>query len=274
MPERDRAPWGAPCWVDLQTSDLARAVDFYGTVLGWRTSPTGPQAGEDYLTFTRDGVPVAGVMPSAARDGAPGAAPDAVRNVWSTYLAVPDAADAVEVAVSAGALVLARPTAMGEAGVLAFLVDADGAGVGLWQPTGFPGFGMLGEPGSPVWFELHSRDYLGALRFYRQVFDWQTESLGDTDEFRYSRALVDGRPVAGVMDVSDVLPARMAPYWMFYAAVADVDHAVATALGLGGTVTEPAVDTSFGRLAGLTDPMGARFRVIAAATADGAGPAR
>jgi hypothetical protein len=37
----------------------------------------------------------------------------------------------------------------------------------------------------------------------------------------------------------------------------------ATAVELGGTVTQPAMDTPYGRLAGAADPTGALFKLIA-----------
>ncbi|MGH9004642.1 MAG: VOC family protein, partial [Acidimicrobiia bacterium] len=34
MPTRDSAPLGAPCWIDLFTSDTEKAKTFYGELLG------------------------------------------------------------------------------------------------------------------------------------------------------------------------------------------------------------------------------------------------
>ena len=50
--------------------------------------------------------------------------------------------------------------------------------------------------------------------------------------------------------------------WDIFVAVADCDAAVAKAQELGGSVAVPAVDSSVGRFAGLTDPHGAPFGVI------------
>ncbi|MGH3888170.1 MAG: hypothetical protein ACRDSZ_16670 [Pseudonocardiaceae bacterium] len=35
MPTRDTAPIGAPCWVDLLTSDTGRSRAFYCQLFGW-----------------------------------------------------------------------------------------------------------------------------------------------------------------------------------------------------------------------------------------------
>jgi uncharacterized protein len=42
VPIRDDAPLGAPCWIDLTTSDVDRAQDFYGMVFGWTFESAGP----------------------------------------------------------------------------------------------------------------------------------------------------------------------------------------------------------------------------------------
>ena len=42
MPVRETAPLGAPIWIDLTTSDLDAAQEFYGAVFGWTFDPTVP----------------------------------------------------------------------------------------------------------------------------------------------------------------------------------------------------------------------------------------
>ena len=61
MPVRHGAPLGAPCWIDLTSSDLGRARDFYGAVFGWTFESAGPQYG-GYVNAANDGHPVAGLM--------------------------------------------------------------------------------------------------------------------------------------------------------------------------------------------------------------------
>ena len=54
MPIRNDAPLGAPCWLDLLTSDLQRAQDFYGAVFGWTFESAGPEYG-GYVNAAKDG---------------------------------------------------------------------------------------------------------------------------------------------------------------------------------------------------------------------------
>ena len=44
MPKRDSAPVGAPCWLDVFTSDPDKTRAFYGPLFGWKAD----EAGEEY----------------------------------------------------------------------------------------------------------------------------------------------------------------------------------------------------------------------------------
>jgi uncharacterized protein len=267
MPTRIAAPTGAPCWVDLLTSDVDRARDFYCGLFGWTAGDPAPEFG-GYFMFLRDGMPIAGGM--KADDQAP------VSDVWSTYLAVDDAAKTLESAVAHGGQVVVAPMPIADLGSMGFLVDTGGAGIGLWQPHQFPGFMTLGEPGAPSWFELCTRDYDGALTFYREVFGWQTQVTSDTADFRYSTmtepGTADGQ-LAGVMDGRTFLPEAAPAQWAVYFGVEDADTAVARVVELGGAVVEPAQDTPFGRLAGVSDATGGYFKLVAGNDAMPAGDA-
>ena len=60
---------GAPCWIDLFSSDTKRAKEFYGRLFGWTTGP-GPEYG-GYFIFQKDGKAVAGCMGNKRRVGPP-----------------------------------------------------------------------------------------------------------------------------------------------------------------------------------------------------------
>ena len=93
MPQRDTAPLGAPCWVDLMTSDPDKTRAFYAELFGWKVDDPGPDYG-GYVNFIKDGVPIAGSMGSAAGRAA---------SFWTIYLAVADAAKTVDAAAAARA---------------------------------------------------------------------------------------------------------------------------------------------------------------------------
>ncbi len=254
MPARDTAPIGAPCWVDLMTSDTDRSRAFYGELFGWTSDgPTETFGG--YFNFAKDGVPVAGCMGNQAGSGMP--------DVWSVYLATDDATKTVEAATANGGQVYVEPMEVEDLGTMAVLADAGGAAIGLWQPGTFPGFGITAESGCPAWFELFTRDHDAAAAFYRDVFRWDTKAVGDTPEFRYTTLVHGDSQLAGIMDASAFLPEGVPDHWSVYFAVDDADAALAKVVELGGSIVAPAEDTPYGRLATAADPNGARFKLVA-----------
>ncbi len=255
MPTRDSAPTGSPCWADLWTSDVEGSRKFYSDLFGWEAQEPSPEFG-GYFMFTRDGVPTAGAM-----GGSMGAMP--ATNTWKIYLQTDDAAKAVEAAEGEGAQLVSPVMPVADLGSQAVLVDPTGAEVGAWQPGTFPGFTVLNEPGAPSWFELHTRDHSTAVAFYRSVFGWDTNAVGDSDEFRYTvmrNPGVEGE-LAGIMDASGFLPEGVPAHWSVYWEVDDVDATVAKVKSLGGSVVMDAVDTPYGRLATVVDPAGAEFKL-------------
>ena len=254
MPTRETAPIGAPCWVDLMTSDTGRTRAFYCDLFGWVAEDPDEEHG-GYFNFTKDGVRVAGCMANQPGSGVP--------DVWSVHLATDDAAKTVEAAVANGGQVHVQPMAVGDLGTMAFVGDSGGAGIGVWQPGLHKGFGVYGETGTPAWFELLTLDYDAAVGFYRNVFRWDTHVTGDTPEFRYT-TLVDGETwLAGIMDASGFLPDGVPAHWSVYFGVEDTDATLARLVDLGGSVLQPAEDTPYGRLAAAADPTGARFKLVA-----------
>ena len=254
MPTRDSAPIGAPCWVDLMTSDTERSRAFYGQLFGWSAAEPSEEFG-GYFNFTKDGVLVAGCMPRQ-----PGLS---VPDIWSVYLATDDARKTVDAAVAHGGRVHVHAMDVSDLGTMAVVSDPGDAGVGVWQPGLHRGFGVVEEPGTPSWFELSTRDYQGAVGFYREVFCWDTHVVSDTPEFRYTTLRHGESWLAGIMDASGFLPDGVPAHWSVYFGVDDTDATLATIVDLGGSILVAAQDTPYGRLATAADPTGARFKLVA-----------
>jgi uncharacterized protein len=254
MTRRDTAPLGAPCWADLWTSDVEGSRRFYAELFGWEAQdPSAEFAG--YFMFARDGEPVAGGMGDMGDVAAD--------NTWKVYLATADAAATVVAAGSNGGQAMFDATPVADLGNQTVLVGPDGAVVGAWEAGTFPGFVVLDEPGAPGWFELHTRGYAEAVPFYRSVFGWQTEVAFDTDELRYTVQVdpADGTQLAGVVDAGTWMPEGAASRWTIYWGTTDTDASVADVVRLGGTVVDGPVDTPYGRIATVTDPSGAEFKL-------------
>jgi hypothetical protein len=255
MTTRDKTPIGSPCWTDLWTSDPKTTSAFYGDLFGWEAQEPSPALG-GYFMFTRNGVPVAGGM------GDMGDVP--ANNTWKIYLASTDAARTTEAAEAAGAQVVSAAMPVADLGVQAVLVDPTGADVGVWEPRAFPGITVLNERGAPSWFELHTRDHDRAVAFYRSVFHWQTNAIGDTDGFRYTtmRDPASGTELAGIMNASQSLPDDAPAAWVVYFDVDDTDLTLEHTEELGGYIVRAAEDTPYGRIAIAADPCGAEFFLI------------
>jgi predicted enzyme related to lactoylglutathione lyase len=253
MPAPDTTVPGAPIWVDIFTSDPERARAFYSELFGW-VADEGVEEFGGYFNFTKDGKRVAGGMKN---DGAMGA-PD----TWTIYLASSDADATVAAAEAAGGHVVVPVGRVGDLGRFAVLGDPGGAGVGLWESGAHTGFEVIGEPGTPSWFELHTSEYDASLAFYRDVFGWVLFTAVDTPEFRYTTHTGPEPQYAGVVDASQWRPEGPPAEWFVYFGVDDADKTVEQVVELGGAVIDPAEDTPYGRLATVSDPTGTKFKLL------------
>jgi uncharacterized protein len=253
MPTRESAPVGAPCWIDLFSSDTDKARAFYGELFGWTSEQGGEEVG-GYITFAKNGVPVAGCMHNDGETGMP--------DGWSMYLASDDIKATVDAVKANGGKIDAEPMPVLDLGSMAFATDVGGAFFGMWQPGTHQGFGVHGEPGAPSWFELFTRDYDSSVDFYRKVFAWDTHTVGDTPDFRYTTLGEGDDALAGIMDASAFLPEGVPAQWSIYFGVEDADASLARIVELGGSIVEPADDTPYGRLARAADPTGAQFKLL------------
>jgi predicted enzyme related to lactoylglutathione lyase len=251
MPTRDGAPNGAPCWIELFTSDVERSRAFYGELFGWTSEDPKAEFGGYFNSFV-DGVMVAGGMQN---DGASG--PDR----WNVYLASADAGQTVEAAAAQGAQIVVPAMDVMDLGTMAVMIDPGGAGIGAWTGGTHKGFGVIDEPGAPTWFELHTRAYDDSVDFYRKVFGWDAHTTSDSPEFRYTTLGLDENALAGVMDSANFLAAGEPSSWQVYFRVNDTDETIKKVTALGGSVFTEGHDSPHGRLAVVADPTGARFRL-------------
>jgi len=107
------------------------------------------------------------------------------------------------------------------------------------------------------WNELLARDVERAKRFYQETIGWHFEPMaGHTGT--YWCAILNGKPVAGILPIDKPEFDGMPEGWMSYLAVDDVDARVAKATKAGAKLMRPIFDVpGVGRIAILTEPGGA-----------------
>jgi predicted enzyme related to lactoylglutathione lyase len=251
MPEVKEYEPGTPSWVDLGSPDIDASAAFYGGLFGWAFESAGPvEETGGYGMFTLRGKNVAGIGPQMNADQPP---------YWTMYVSVPDI-DATAARVDAhGGTILVEPMEVMTAGKMAVFLDSVGAPVSAWQPLEHIGAEIVNEPGAFTWAELRTAEVGPATGFYERVFNWVAEPI-EMDGTSYTMWKLGDHPVGGMMADSEGHSR-----WDISFAVADCDAAIAKAQELGGSVVQAAVDSSVGRFAGLADPHGATFGVIALA---------
>jgi predicted enzyme related to lactoylglutathione lyase len=255
MSERTSYPNGMPSWVDLASPDVDASVAFYGGLFGWEYAPAGPpeETGGYGMFSLRDKL-VAGVGPLQNATQPP---------VWSTYVAVDDADATVAKAADAGGQVAMAPMDVMDAGRMAFLIDPDGAFVGIWQAARHIGAELVNEPGALGWNELVCREPQTASAFYTRVFGWEPIPLQASGQ-GYTVFNLDGRAIGGMTKMADRFPEGSPPIWIPYFVVAAADASARRAEELGGTVAVGPFDVpGAGRIAMISDPNETAFSIIA-----------
>lgn len=251
---------GTPSWVDISTPDVDAGVAFYGTLFGWDATDADEESG-GYRMFSQDGHNVAGIGPTRSPEEP---------SAWMTYVTVESADETAAAVEAAGGSTVAPPMDVMTAGRMAVFTDDSGAYFAVWEPNEHIGCELVNEPNSLTWNEVRTRDTEAAKRFYKAVFGWETMAFEGMAGYsiwgpRPGFGPDEGRGGLFDMDVGG-MPAEVPPHWGVAFAVEDADATVARATELGATVAMPPMDSEIGRMAGLIDPAGASFVVIALAT--------
>ncbi|MFE2757277.1 VOC family protein [Actinosynnema sp. NPDC059335] len=233
---------GAPCWVDLATTDLDATRDFYTGLFGWHFADSAGGA-----VATVDGVPVAELV-AADQPSA-----------WTLYLNTPHARATAEKAHVLGGTVLAEPSDS-----VTVLADPTGAVVGFRHVPQDWLFGADGH-GAYAWAELNTRDGHAADAFFGELCGFEITQIGDGQAVDYTLWAVQGHTVLGRQRMGRAFSPDTPPHWMVYFTAAPeigADSVATRVLELGGLVTVEPYDTPFGRITVVADHTGAVFSVI------------
>ena len=126
MTENIKPQPGTICWNELNASDLEAAKKFYTEVMGWTCQEIPDQK---YTLFLQEGEPIAGLMDTAFIENG-----DQIPPNWFVYLTVANMDEALAKVISNGGAVMKEPFHVADTGVIAIIVDAAKAVLGLIEP--------------------------------------------------------------------------------------------------------------------------------------------
>ncbi len=112
--------------IELQTTDLKKARDFYSRLFDWKLEDA-QMPGFGTYTMINVGEGTGGGMMASQNPGAP--------SQWLSYVNVDDLASATRKAKELGAKVVADSIPVTDMGKFSIIVDPTGATLGLWQST-------------------------------------------------------------------------------------------------------------------------------------------
>jgi len=111
--------------VELQTTDLKKARDFYARLFDWKLEDTQVPGFGTYTMLSVGEGTGGGMM--AAQPGMP--------SHWLAYVNVDDVASMTRKAKELGAKVILDVTPVADMGKFTIITDPTGATLGLWQST-------------------------------------------------------------------------------------------------------------------------------------------
>ena len=113
--------------VELNTSDLAKAKQFYGSLFGWKLEEMPMPGGGGSYTMINVGEGTGGGMMSMLPPGTP--------PHWLAYVGVDDVTASTARAKQLGATVLQDVMKVADYGTMSVIKDPTGAVIAMWQPN-------------------------------------------------------------------------------------------------------------------------------------------
>lgn len=258
MPNPDQHAAGDFVWMELATTDLPGAKQFYGALFGWRPCdiPMGPDfVYTMFLHHNRDACAAYTMKPEDQALGIP--------SHWLLYVAVDNADEAVSRALQLGGQPLSPAFDIPGVGRMAVIRDPVGAIFAIFQPGSHRGMGIVAEDGAFCWADLETPDRQLAAKFYGDLFGWEFMLGKDKDPNGYLH-IKNGDRFIGGLPSSRELPPNVPPHWLGYFQCENCENQTATALALGAAIKVPPmiVEGQF-HFSVLADPQGAVFALFA-----------
>lgn len=245
---------GTPCWIELITTNLEAAQEFYTNLFDWQYETHSDPVSGEHVIALREGYPVASLRAASGEESS-----------WRLYLATAECDQAVRQAEQHGATLTVPINHVPKVGRKAVLVEPADSEFGLLEPEETWEFDV-GLPGTLMWAELITIKAQTADVFFQSLFDYTAQQFGTEGRSDYSVwFLGEDSVLARVSMIRDYITESTKPHWLLYLGVdpsIGTDELVHRAIAHGARVRVDPYDSSSGRTAVLRDPTGARFAVI------------
>ncbi len=114
------------CHIELNTSDVGAATEFYGELFEWKVDAM-PMGDEEYMMVDTGEEPGGGIMKAPVPE---------MPSCWMVYVQVEDAAATAARCKELGGAVVVEKTPIPGIGFFAMLADPTGAHIGVFEPKG------------------------------------------------------------------------------------------------------------------------------------------
>jgi predicted enzyme related to lactoylglutathione lyase len=250
MSEKRYVGPGKFVWHELATSDVDRAVEYYGRLFKWSFKDLYRGESGMYRSFGADGVDFGGIVTlEHGSDKQPG---------WLPYVTVENVDQGVANAEQLNGTVITSASDVAGFGRCAVVRDPTGTPIAL-HAGGDPREELYQgppRPGSIIWNDLICRDPQAAGKFYCGVFGWQAFTIDLEDQGTYFLLRRGDVNEAGILLKPDAAVGGSS--WLPYVAVEDLDVSCVEAAHYGGAIHVPPSDLhGAGRFAVTGDPTGA-----------------
>ena len=248
---------GRPLWYELMTTDMKAAEKFYKNVVGWTAAPFDGSP-QPYTMFNRNSdIPVGGVMNRPEGMNAP--------PFWAMYVGFPKLEEGVAKVKSLGGSELSPVIDIPNVGRMQMVKDPQGAAFYLYEPASDQQMPEAApELGEASWHELMTTDAAAAMKFYSDLFGWQsTETMDMGPMGKYYMFGRSQGSIGGMMTITPDMP-KMPPNWGIYFRVPDINDAVEKIKANGGQITNGPMEVPGGdMIVNGMDPQGAHFALHA-----------
>ncbi|MEO6950543.1 MAG: VOC family protein [Polyangia bacterium] len=248
---------GTFVWFELMSANVDAANAFYEALLGWKPQDAGNPAMK-YTIMNVGDRGIAGTFGMSTEACAAGG-----KASWSGFIAVDDVDAKARRIVELGGAVTKGPMDIPGIGRFARVTDPQGAPFLIFKPVPPAGAVPATLPSSThgviAWHELHAKDWTQAWPFYEELFNWTKSTavdMGPMGTYQLFKTSA-GDEIGGMMT------SPMAPSWLYYASVANIDEAIEKAKQLGGkTMNGPHEVPGGVWTVQVSDPEGVMFAMV------------